>query len=113
MGLSVTMFGETKEERLARLLQAEEDKGHHHDDFNLTDGHNVVSYQSFFPIQAYQHIPQETQCPDLPSFKPTWCLMEISDLIFIYIYTHYFVAPTSTRRFEQLLFRDPHTLSVC
>lgn len=55
MGLPVTMFGETKEQRLARLLQAEEDKGHHHDDFNLTDGHNVVSCRCFFAIQAYQH----------------------------------------------------------
>lgn len=43
LGLPVTLFGETHAERTARLLQAEEDKGHHHDDFNLTDGHNVVS----------------------------------------------------------------------
>lgn len=81
MGLPVTMFGETKEERLARLLQAEEDKGHHHDDFNLTDGHNVVSYQRFSPIQAYKHTPHETRCTDLPW---SWCFLEISGLIFTY-----------------------------
>ena len=46
MGLAVTLFGETQAQRSARLLQAEDDKGHHQDDFTLADGHNVVSQTS-------------------------------------------------------------------
>lgn len=45
LGLPITLFGETHAQRTARLLSAEEDKGHHQDDFTLTDGHNVVSNQ--------------------------------------------------------------------
>ena len=41
--LPITLFGETHAQRSARLLLAEEDKGHHQDDFTLADGHNVVS----------------------------------------------------------------------
>ena len=41
--LPITLFGETHKQRCARLLLAEEDKGHHQDDFTLADGHNVVS----------------------------------------------------------------------
>ncbi|CAM9627070.1 unnamed protein product [Sphacelaria rigidula] len=41
MGLPVTLFGETHVQRTARLLSAEEDKGHHQDDYTLADGHNV------------------------------------------------------------------------
>lgn len=43
LGLPITIFGETRAQRSARLLQAEEDKGHHQDDYTLADGHNVVS----------------------------------------------------------------------
>ncbi|CBJ28860.1 conserved unknown protein [Ectocarpus siliculosus] len=39
--LPITLFGETQAQRSARLLLAEEDKGHHQDDFTLADGHNV------------------------------------------------------------------------
>lgn len=46
LGLAVTFFGETQAQRSARLLQAEDDKGHHQDDFTLADGHNVVSQTS-------------------------------------------------------------------
>eukprot|EP00903_Cladosiphon_okamuranus_P013877 g12909.t1 len=41
LGLPITLFGETHAQRSARLLSAEEDKGHHQDDFTLADGHNV------------------------------------------------------------------------
>lgn len=41
LGLAITLFGETQAQRSARLLQAEDDKGHHQDDFTLADGHNV------------------------------------------------------------------------
>ncbi|CAM9236136.1 unnamed protein product [Discosporangium mesarthrocarpum] len=41
LGLPVTLFGETKAERVQRLLQAEEDKGQHHDDYTLGEGHNI------------------------------------------------------------------------
>lgn len=44
--LPITLFGETHAQRSARLLLAEEDKGHHQDDFTLADGHNVVSHFS-------------------------------------------------------------------
>lgn len=46
LGLAITLFGETQAQRSARLLQAEDDKGHHQDDFTLADGHNVVSHTS-------------------------------------------------------------------
>lgn len=52
LGLPVTLFGETNAQRSARLLQAEEDKGHHQDDFNLKDGHNVVSAAAGFVNDA-------------------------------------------------------------
>lgn len=45
LGLPITLFGEKHAQRTARLLLAEEDKGHHQDDFTLADGHNVVSEQ--------------------------------------------------------------------
>ncbi|CAN0563730.1 unnamed protein product, partial [Ectocarpus sp. 12 AP-2014] len=41
--LPITLFGETQAQRSARLLLAEEDKGHHQDDFTLADGHNVAT----------------------------------------------------------------------
>lgn len=52
LALPITLFGETHAQRSARLLLAEEDKGHHQDDFTLADGHNVVSPPppSFLPV---------------------------------------------------------------
>eukprot|EP00904_Undaria_pinnatifida_P000177 jgi/Undpi1/1015/HiC_scaffold_10.g04479.m1 len=41
LGLPITLFGETQAQRSTRLLAAEDDKGHHQDDFTLADGHNV------------------------------------------------------------------------
>lgn len=93
LGLPVTLFGETQAQRSARLLQAEEDKGHHHDDFTLADGHNVVSekvpsavslavaYYSIHLICRRSRALMGYRCAPFEALWSSWCDFETPMLV--------------------------------